>query len=167
MDALNAAESGDHSGLERLHDRYVNGVDFTAYLAVICTDFALPRSAEGWDRLVDDLAELSTRFGPALGNELRPCAHWPVVHRPGRWSPDQSSTGTAEQGQSPPMLVLSTTGDAATPVVNAETVAERTGAGLVLVDDTGHTAYGRSFCAQAIVADYLATGRVPTETHRC
>ena len=40
-------------------------------------------------------------------------------------------------------------------------------AGLVTLEDDSHTAYGRSFCVDEIVADYIATGDVPSTVHRC
>ncbi|MGI9597954.1 MAG: alpha/beta hydrolase, partial [Acidimicrobiales bacterium] len=96
----------------------------------------------------------------ALANEVRSCAHWvaPTVGRP----KPVAAAGLA------PVLVLSTTGDAATPLVNAVKVAaELPAAGLVTAENEGHTAYGRSFCVDSIVADYFETGRVPEEVHRC
>ncbi len=158
--ALIDAENGDYASLESLHDLYVGGVGFTAYLAVSCIDTPQPNGGAAWDAVASEFREIAPRFGSALANEVRGCAYWPV-------EATEAPGPVAAEG-APPMLVLSTTGDAATPVTNAVTVAEGlTGAGLVLVDDEGHTAYGRNFCVVQIVADYFDTGRVPTEIHRC
>ena len=79
----------------------------------------------------------------------------------------ESLPGALSSSQ-PSFVVLSTTGDAPTPLVNAVDVAASLGhAGLVTVDDDGHTAYGRNFCVNRIVADYFATGAVPPTVHRC
>jgi pimeloyl-ACP methyl ester carboxylesterase len=157
---LAQADRGDLAGMGGLHRLYVGAADVAAYNAVICTDGPVPLGADGWDRLESELADRSARFGRILANEVRACAHWPV-----------RSTAAPEPvapARIAPVLVLSTTGDAATPVENAVAVAAALpGAGLVTVADTSHTAYGRNFCVERIVADYLATGRVPPAVHRC
>lgn len=158
--SLADADRGDVGGIRTLYGLYAEAADEAAYNAVVCTDTPVPSGSDGWDRLADQLEERSPRFGAILANEVRACAHWPVrsAETPEPVSPD----GIA------PILVLSTTGDAATPVENAVNVAASLeGAGLVTVDDTSHTAYGRNFCVQQIVADYVATGAVPEAIHRC
>ncbi len=159
-EALLDADGGDLAAIERLHDAYVGSTSHTAYLAVLCIDGQPPSGAEGWDRLVDELAARSPRFGAALANEVRSCAYWPARSA---IAPEPVSAAGSE-----PILVLSTTGDAPTPLVNAATVAAGlASAGLVVVEDEGHTAYGRSFCVQRIVRDYFAIGTVPDTVHRC
>ncbi|MEM9561231.1 MAG: alpha/beta hydrolase [Actinomycetota bacterium] len=159
-DALDAAERGDVGGIVALERIYRGAADPAAYNAVVCADTPVPAGSEAWDRVEAELEGRSPRFGAVLANEVRACAHWPV-----------RSTETPEpvdpEGIAP-VLVLSTTGDPATPLENAVTVAGTLdGAGLVTVDDTSHIAYGRNGCVERIVADYLATGRVPPTVHRC
>lgn len=158
--ALQAAELGNFAEIERLHDLYVGGANFAAYAAVSCIDSRSPIGSANWDDFAAQLAAIAPRFGAALANELRTCAYWPA-----------ESTGqprpTAAVG-SEPILIVSTTGDAPTPLTNAVTVSSTlASAGLVTVDNEGHTAYGKSFCIDRIVADYFATGEVPAEVHRC
>ncbi len=158
--SLADADRGDVGGIRTLYGLYAEAADEAAYNAVVCTDTPVPAGSDGWDRLAAQLETQSPRFGAILANEVRACAHWPVrsADTPEPVSPDGI----------PPILVLSTTGDAATPVENAVNVAAALdGAGLVTVDETSHTAYGRNFCVQQIVADYLATGTVPEAIHRC
>ena len=158
--ALEAAENGDLSQVEQLHDLYVGGASFAAYAAVSCIDSRSPVGPERWDDFAEELTELAPRFGAALANELRTCAYWPV-------SPTSEPRPVTAQGANP-ILVVSTTGDAATPLTNAISVAGvLSSAGLVTVEDEGHTAYGTNFCVERIVADFFATGQVPAETHRC
>jgi pimeloyl-ACP methyl ester carboxylesterase len=158
--ALADADRGDLSGIERLHDLYVGGVSFAAYLAVSCIDGPIPSGSDGWNDVADELASLAPRFGAALANELRTCAYWPAPPT-GRPAP-VAATG------SNPVLVMTTTGDAATPAENAINVDRILDAsGLVIVDDTGHTAYSNSPCAKQTVADYFATGTVPQQPLRC
>ncbi len=158
--ALTAAEQGDLSRIELLHDLYVGGINFATYLAVSCIDSRSPVGSAGWDTFATELSTIAPRFGRALANELRSCAFWPVA-----------PTGTPEPVAGPDetsVLVLSTTGDAATPLVNAATVAATlSSAALVTVNDTGHTAYGTNFCVEQIVAHYFDTGEIPDEIHRC
>ncbi len=158
--ALIAAEEGDPSGIELLHDLYVGGINFATYLAVSCIDSRSPVGPAGWDALAAELSSIAPRFGATLANELRSCAFWPAapVGRPG---PVAGPDGT-------PILVLSTTGDAATPLVNAANVAATlSSAALVTVNDNGHTAYGANFCVEQIVAHYFDTGELPDGIHRC
>jgi len=158
--AMADADRGDVDGIRALYGFYADAADEAAYNAVVCTDTPVPSGSDGWDRLADQLEERSPRFGAILANEVRACAHWPVRS-------SETPQPVAPEGI-PPILVLSTTGDAATPVENAVNVAAALeGAGLVTVDETSHTAYGRNFCVQEIVADYVATGTVPEAIHRC
>ncbi|MEL6983828.1 MAG: alpha/beta hydrolase, partial [Actinomycetota bacterium] len=163
VQALSDADNGDVAGIRTFYGFYAGAADEAAYLAVVCTDSPVPVGAVGWDRLADQLIERSPRFGAALANEVRPCAHWPVRDTT---APESVTTDTTEG--LPPILVLSTLGDAATPVENAVNVAAGLdGATLVTVDDTSHIAYGRNFCVNEIVADYLATGELPEAIQRC
>lgn len=158
--ALSTAEQGNLDGIERLHDLYMGGISFTAYIAVSCIDSQSPSDPAGWDVLEAELAELAPRFGATLANELRSCAHWPV--------PASGKPGPVTAAGSKPILVLSTTGDAATPLENAIQVAENlASAGLVVAEDDGHTAYSKSACARQAVSDYFASGVVPSETVVC
>lgn len=158
--ALDEADRGHYERIGALEDIYESTADVAAYHAVVCTDGPVPNGTAGWDRLEAQLAARSPRFGPILANEVRACAHWPV-----RSTEAPEEVAPAEVA---PILVLSTTGDAATPVENAVAVAAALpGAGLVTLEGDSHTAYGRSFCVDGIVADYLATGQVPTSIHRC
>ena len=107
-----------------------------------------------------ELDSVAPRFGATLANEVRSCAYWPAA-----------AVGAPRPVTAPdsaPILVLSTTGDAATPLINAATVAAGLPAsGLVIVQGEGHTAYGTNFCVDRIVADYFEAGRVPDGIHRC
>lgn len=154
-----AVTAGDFSTLEALNDRYHEGASFAAYLAVSCTDTPVPRGAAEWDAFTAELASLSPRFGAAIASELRPCAHWPVTAdvRP----------GPVRAAGSAPVLVIGTTGDAATPVENAVAVAEQLEQGRLLVHEgRRHTAYGDP-CVDAAVRTYLLDGLLPAPGSRC
>lgn len=71
---------------------------------------------------------------------------------------------------SPPVLVIGTTGDPATPYAGAQAVVGRIdGARLLTFDDTGHTAFGtaRSDCIDAAVTAYLVDAVLPPPDAHC
>ncbi|MBK6663318.1 MAG: alpha/beta hydrolase [Thermoflexaceae bacterium] len=79
-------------------------------------------------------AAVSPRFGPAVAVGLS-CANWAAP-------PDPTSPPTATGA--PPILVVSTTGDPATPYEWGVAVARQLpGAALLTFDGEGHTAYSR------------------------
>jgi hypothetical protein len=94
-----------------------------------------------------------------LANELLPCAFWPAS----RFVPhDVRAEGT------PPILVLGSTGDAATPYEQAEQVARTLESGVLLtIDIDGHVALGDSECATAATTRYLVDLTVPPTGTRC
>ena len=158
--ALAAALAGDVSGLESLSDLYYGSTSFAVYAAVSCTDTPLPTGSEGWDALAAETAAISPRFGAAAVNELRVCAHWPVAA--------QQAPGPIRAEGSDPVLVIGTTGDAATPLENAVAVAEQLASGHLLTHvGEGHAAYGTSACVADVVNGFLVHGRVPAEGARC
>jgi pimeloyl-ACP methyl ester carboxylesterase len=159
-EALGAAAAGDLGQIELLSDAYNTSIGFTSYAAVVCSDSPRPDGPEGWDRLAADLAASAPRFGAALANELRACAYWPVAAGPAR-DPVQAA-GSA------PILVIGTTNDPATPLVNAEVVADHLDqASLVILGADRHTAYSASTCIQRIVRDYFVDDELPPSTVSC
>ncbi len=159
-EALVAAdERGDGSALLELAEVYRDSVGFTAYQAVSCVDSVNPRGSEAWAAFSEELEAISPRFGASIANEMLACAFWPVEPRP--------VTGPVVAEGSNPVLVIGTTGDAATPVEQAESVAANLAEGhLLVLDGEGHTAYGNP-CINAAVAAYLLEGELPAEGARC
>jgi pimeloyl-ACP methyl ester carboxylesterase len=158
--ALTEADQGDHQTLELLSDSFVSGVDFATYAAVECIDTPHPEGAEAWDAFARELEGLSSRFGPAVANELRACAYWPVPF--GDTREPVRAEGAA------PIVVIGSTDDPATPLENAERVAAGLADGrLVTVDGAFHTSYSSSPCVQQLVADYLGDGGPPGPSTRC
>lgn len=158
--ALDAAEEGDGGPILDLADAYRSVAGFGLYQAVSCTDSVNPTGSAAWTAFAEELAALAPRTGAAVANEMRPCAFWPVP-------PDPVVGPVAAEG-SGPVLVIGTTGDPATPVAQAEAVAEMLADGhLVVFDGAGHTAYFSSACVQEIVAGYLLDGEVPADGTRC
>lgn len=155
--ALNDALAGDGNGIARLADDYYAFGAYPAYAAVTCLDSPIPDGAAGWDKLVQDLTKIAPRLGASIANELRPCAYWPVEPQP-----VIGPAPTVDRDE--PVLVVGTTGDAATPVENAKRVASALGdAKLLLTDGVHHTAFGQDSCASDVINRYLVDGTTPDD----
>lgn len=158
--ALAAALSGDGSGLASLADAYQDLGGYAAYAAVVCSDTPPPPDQASWRVFADQARARSPRFGGSVANELLPCATWPVR------STQVPAAVTAPDA--PPILVVGNTGDPATPLSNARSVARRLrSAVLVTVDIEGHTAYGRDRCATDLIEAYLTSLTLPPHAATC
>jgi len=113
-----------------------------------------------YERAAADAARTAPVFGPAIAWSGLVCAFWPVP-----------ATGRAEPLKapgSPPILVVGTTNDPATPFVWAEALASQLPQGRLLRHEgEGHTTYGENACTTAIGDAYLLTLRLPTGQLRC
>jgi pimeloyl-ACP methyl ester carboxylesterase len=159
-EAVLDAADGDGSLMLALADEYRDLGSYAAYQAVSCVDSEHPVGAEAWAAFAAELEGLSPRFGAAVANEMLPCAFWSV--------PAEPVVGPVRAEGSPPILVLGTTGDPATPVEQAERVAAGLADGHLLVfDGEGHTAYGRDACVDRVVEAYLVDGSLPAPGARC
>ncbi len=157
-DALQEADDGDPTALLSLAERYYS-TDYTPYLAIECIDQAHPEGDVEWAAFVDSLEGVAPRLGASIGNELLPCANWPV--EPVAPRPFPSAAG------SNPILVVGNTGDAATPFSQAEAMASGLdNAVLVTHEGTGHTSYGNP-CVDEITAAYLVDLTLPAEDTVC
>ena len=133
--------------------------DYTPYLAIECVDQAHPMGDAEWAAFVERLEGISPRLGGSIGNELLPCANWPVAPVESRPFPSA--------GGSNPILVIGNTGDAATPFSQAEAMAEGLdNAVLVTHEGTGHTSYGNP-CVDEISAAYLNDLELPDDGTVC
>jgi hypothetical protein len=162
--ALALAELGDGSLLLLLADpfngRRPNGafsnlVD--ANTAVICLDFPGPRDPTAFEALAAEAAKSAPRFGALLVNVDLDCAFWPVapIRKP----------GPVRAAGAPPILVVGTTGDPATPYAWATALASQLDSGVLLTrEGEGHTAYTKSSCIDGSVDAYLLELKVPTDT---
>ena len=157
--ALDAAQQGNGKPLLQMNDGYEGSVHFASYAAVECIDSPHPEGADAYKAFADELTQLSPRFGPSVANELLACAFWPA--------PVQSVVGAVHAHGAPPLLVIGTTGDAATPYENAVRVAhDLEQSRLLTVNGTGHTS-GENACAQAATASYLIDLTLPDEGAQC
>ncbi|HEX5543105.1 MAG TPA: alpha/beta hydrolase [Micromonospora sp.] len=164
--AFDKLEGGDPSGIFDLADSYAerdkNGHYsnlFDANLAVNCADEKKAPSVAQARRLQSEWRAKYPLFGAPLAAMLTSCAVWPGQR-------DPYPTGSADGA--PPILVIGTTGDPATPYEQAPKLADLLGVGQVLTwEGEGHTAYPQTRCINNAVNDYLISLRLPPKDLRC
>lgn len=164
--AIDELAGGDATGVFRLADAYAGREPdgtysnlFDANLAVNCADEAERPSREQIRELQSQWREQYPLFGPALAVGLLACTEWPGGQ-------DPYPTGAADGA--PPILVVGTTGDPATPYEQTPALAEMLGVGRVLTwEGEGHTAYPQTDCINAAVDAYLVDLAVPAEGKSC
>ncbi|WP_392671448.1 alpha/beta hydrolase [Streptomyces sp. LN785] len=167
--ALTAAKKGEGSGLLALADSYYERQPNGSYAnlmfanaAVNCVDappaFSGPadvtRAAPGFEKA-------SPVFGEAFAWAALNCADWPAA-----------PTGTAHRitaKGAPPIVVVGTTRDPATPYKWARSLAGQLSSGTLLTyEGDGHTAYGRgSKCIDTAINSYLLKGTPPADGKKC
>lgn len=162
-DALAADEAGDASGIEGLANTYntsnsTNSND--AFVGVNCLDHRVSRSAAHWPALAATLARRAAFFGPLFAWGEAQCSVWPSA-------PTRLPAAVTGRG-APPVLVIGTTGDPATPYQWAVNVAHELvrGALVTFVGDY-HVAYFYSTCVRSAVDAYFVRGQVPPPATVC
>ena len=130
-------------------------------LAINCIDRPSPRQVSAYDQAAQDFAQVSPHFGEPIAYGSLPCAFWRV--------PPVEQAHAVRAAGAPPIVVIGTTRDPATPYVWAKALAHQLASGvLVTFDSDGHTAYehGNS-CIISAVNDYLLRLVVPHDGLRC
>ena len=146
---------GDRSNFRRDDGSY-DQINYS-FPAVRCLDSQddSVREAEKRDQRV---AKAAPVLGPLGGADLT-CALWPVAPAP----PQPSIDGDG----APPIVVIGTTGDPATPYEYAVDMADRLKSGVLVTNrGEGHLAYGSGECINRLVIDYPVQDRVPTDRTR-
>ncbi|MCW2614140.1 MAG: hypothetical protein JWN08_1134 [Frankiales bacterium] len=162
-DALTAAENGDGSVLLALNDSYLDRTEdgyqnvSEANIAVNCLDRPWPRETAPYLALAERVREDAPRFGPAIALSGMACAEWPV--------PPVGTPHPVTAPGAPPVLVIGTTGDPATPYAWSVALADQLESGVLLTyRGDGHTVYrdGAPACVRAPVDEYLLTAVAPS-----
>jgi pimeloyl-ACP methyl ester carboxylesterase len=138
--------------------RYTNLMD--ANMAVNCIDRPWPRSLAAWSSAAAAAAKAAPQFGaPNMWGSL-PCAYWPV--------PPAAPVRLRAAG-APPILVVGTTRDPATPFRWAQSLARDLSSGVLLGwNGDGHTAYLEgSTCVDTAVDRYLINLATPRNGMVC
>lgn len=138
--------------------RYNNMMDANTVLN--CVDSTEESSVEEIKDLRDEWDEEYPLFGSPLAIDLLTCALWPAEQH------DAYPMGAA--AGAPPIVVVGTTGDPATPYENTERLATILGTGVTLTwEGEGHTAYPTTKCIRNAVDGYLINLIAPADGTRC
>lgn len=122
--------------------------------AISCVDRPYPRQVTAYEQLAARLGKVAPDFGAADAWSNFTCAYWPV--------PPQGGIGPIHAPGSPPILVIGSTGDPATPYPWAQAVARQLDhARLLTRVGPGHTGYTNSTCVQRWTDRYLKTLELP------
>jgi pimeloyl-ACP methyl ester carboxylesterase len=166
--ALAHADDGDASTLLDVADAFVgrksSGRDdgaLEAFWAISCLDGPVVGDVAATQKVEADARRIAPRLGPFIVNNSLACSVWPVAPRPSR--------GRLTAAGAAPILVVGTTQDPATPLVQARTLAHLLDrSALLVVAGERHTAYASgNDCVDAIVDRYLLTRAVPRPGTRC
>jgi pimeloyl-ACP methyl ester carboxylesterase len=133
-----------------------------AFTAIHCVDD--PRVSDP-----KDVLDLNTRYkraapflddGQPPGQARDACAFWPV--------PPTSAPHVPKVEGLPPVLVISTTNDPATPYKAGVALAKALGGGLITYEATQHTVFLQGNpCVDDAGATYLVEQKLPKEGTRC
>jgi pimeloyl-ACP methyl ester carboxylesterase len=168
-DALQQADQGNGTGLVELADEYLsrkadgsydNG--FEIYFGVSCIDSAWPKDPEKIFAAAKETAKVAPRMGEALVNDYVRCALWPV-------DPDPLEPVPTDVKGLAPIVLISTTGDPATPYQNGVDVAHAIpGAKLITYRGEGHTVFANGVaCVDDAVTSYLVEAKAPSADLTC
>ena len=163
--ALKSAQLGDGSGLLSLYDQYYQrqddgtyGNELEAFLAISCLDDPGATSVDEVDANVKDFVAIAPRLGANFAYGYS-CALWPIPQ-----APRVEITGKGAG----PIVVVGTTGDAATPLESTRKMAKKLEQGiLIVVSANQHTGYGANSCVTKAVDDYLINLVVPKNELTC
>ena len=145
---------------DRGPDGYSGNV-LTAFWAVSCLDYTDSVPADQMKSRFQEFDDASPTFGHLFVYDLAKCASWPVksTHTP----------AAIHAKGAPPIVVIGTTRDPATPYVWAKSLASQLDSGrLISRDGDGHTGFGKgNQCVDTAVEKYLVAGKVPRDNLSC
>jgi pimeloyl-ACP methyl ester carboxylesterase len=165
---LGSAKTGNPAGLlyfsdaltERNNDgSYSNLVE--SNLAINCIDRPAGRKISTYGAKARQFAKKAPDFGAAIEYGSLPCAFWRV--------PPVEQVHPVHAAGAPPILVIGTTRDPATPYVWAQALARQLKSGVLLTySGDGHTAYTRHDpCIDAAVKAYVENLTPPKPGTQC
>jgi len=165
--ALAAAEQGDGALFILLADpfrgRKTNGSysnQLDAYTAINCLDYPARTDPNAYTELATRLAATAPHFAGLVSYNDLACAYWPT--------PPTRTPGPVSANGAPPIVVVGTTGDPATPFAWAESLAGQLDSGvLVRNEGEGHTGFLSSVCVYDLIAEYLVSGDPPAAGTTC
>ena len=165
--ALEQALAGDGSGLVKLTDSYLqrdgdgdypNLIEANA--SVNYVDSECPKDPEAYRALGDKYAKDAPTFGRSAATSGLSCAYWQAEPDP---------VDTPEGKGAPPIIVIATTNDPATPYEWGVALSEQLESGVLVTHrGEGHTIYAQgNACIDDVVNAYLLTLAVPAAGTTC
>jgi pimeloyl-ACP methyl ester carboxylesterase len=169
--ALKSAFDGDGSALLLMADQYSGRESdgsyasniMEAFPAISCLDDPSGIKPSDVPAQYPAFEEASPTFGKAFAWSLIGCRNWPAARGLVRQPLVIDASGAA------PIVVVGTTRDPATPLVESEALASQLESGvLVTRDGDGHTGYhSGNDCVDEAVDSYLVEGKVPRDGLTC
>lgn len=164
-DALSDAQQGNGAKLLGLFDAYYQrnsdgtfGDELEAFYAISCVDDPGPKSITEVDALRPQFQAAAPRLGDSFAAGYV-CALWPQY--------DVLQVQVTGKGAGP-IVVVGTTGDAATPLESSRAMATALEQGhLITVTAERHTGYGVNECVVSAVDDYLIERTMPPRDLIC
>jgi len=168
-DGLRDAFDGDGAMLLTLSDAYFSRNPDGSYqdnigqviYAVNCLDATDRPSVDEVEQRLPEFEKASPVFGSFLGWGVLGCTDWPLT--------SDTPQGDVSAEGAPPIVVIGTTRDPATPYEWARSLADQLKVGvLVSRDGDGHTAFASgNQCIDDLVEDFLINGTVPKDGTMC
>jgi pimeloyl-ACP methyl ester carboxylesterase len=159
--SLALAKAGDGSLMLLIADPYrgrkPNGSysnEQDAYTANTCLDFPAPTDVATYTTWARQLQKTAPHFADLVAYNDLACAFWPV--------PAERAPAPVTAAGAPPIVVVGTTGDPATPYPWAVALAKELDSGVLITHQgEGHTAFQSSACVERAVDRYLVDLTVP------
>lgn len=163
--ALAAAQKGDGKGLLSLNDQYYQrnpdgsyDNELEAFNAISCLDDPGPSTVEESEAQNAEIFAAAPRMAPGFVGGYG-CVFWPT-------KADRRIEITGKGAG--PIVVIGTTGDAATPLASSRKMADKLEDGrLVVVTANRHTGYGENACVVEAVDAYVISAKVSFEEKAC
>jgi pimeloyl-ACP methyl ester carboxylesterase len=167
--ALAAALRGDGARLLGLSDEYTGRHDDGSYdssqpafWAIGCRDGPPVGGPDAYEAAEPQFRAAAPRVGVSLLNAGLVCAYWPV--------PPVKNVAPIRVDGTPPILVIGTTNDPATPLKWAQGLARELSSGVLLTaEGTQHTSFATAgnTCVDDKVTKYLVDRQPPPNDTKC
>ena len=161
---------GDGTTLLRMADAYYERRPdgsysnlLEAFQVINCADTEPVEDRSVAREISEQSIKLAPFYDPGTGpsDALELCSFWPV--------PPTSEAGPVQAEGLPPVLVVSSTGDPATPYEDGVSLAKQMGARLLTVENDGHTIVlqAANKCADDTTTSYLVDLTLPAAFTTC
>lgn len=165
--ALELAKQGDGSLMLVISDpfrgrkpngSYSNLQD--AYTANICLDYPAPTDVATYTGWARQLTSVAPHFAEMIAYNDLICAFWSV--------PAQGRPHAVSAPDAPPIVIVGSTGDPATPYAWSKALASQLESSVLITrEGEGHTGYADSACVEKAVDAYLLELKPPKDGLTC